>query len=59
MGDYLDILMFTLKTDRGWIDIELRNSHNGYYGGTIEYRGEIDHSEFDSRKDQEDILNGE
>lgn len=28
---------FTLKTDRGYIDIEVRNSHNGYYGGNFEY----------------------
>ncbi len=27
---------FTLKTDRGYIDFEVRNSHNGYYGGTFE-----------------------
>ena len=24
---------WTIKTDRGYIDIEVRNSHNGYYGG--------------------------
>lgn len=27
---------FTLTTDRGYIDFEVRNSHNGYYGGTFE-----------------------
>lgn len=27
---------WTIKTDRGYIDIEVRNSHNGYYGGHIE-----------------------
>jgi hypothetical protein len=27
---------FTLKTDRGYIDFEVRNSHNGYYGGSFE-----------------------
>lgn len=32
---------YTLKTDRGYIDIEVRNSHNGYYGGTFEEEGEI------------------
>jgi hypothetical protein len=26
---------WTLKTDRGYIDIEVRNSHNGYYGGSF------------------------
>ena len=28
---------WTLKTTSGYIDIETRLSHNGYYGGTIEY----------------------
>ena len=26
---------WTLRTDRGYIDIEVRNSHNGYYGGSV------------------------
>lgn len=26
---------WTLKTERGYIDIEVRNSHNGYYGGSF------------------------
>ena len=26
---------WTLKTDRGYIDIEVRNTHNGYYGGSF------------------------
>lgn len=28
---------WTIKTDRGYIDIEVRNSHNGYYGGSVAY----------------------
>lgn len=28
---------WTIRTDRGYIDIEVRNSHNGYYGGSVEY----------------------
>lgn len=28
---------FTLTTDRGYIDFEVRNSHNGYYGGNFEH----------------------
>jgi len=28
---------FTLSTDRGYIDFEVRNSHNGYYSGSFEY----------------------
>ncbi len=26
---------YTIMTDRGYIDIEVRNSHNGYYGGSF------------------------
>lgn len=28
---------WTIKTDRGYIDIEVRNSHNGYYGGSVHF----------------------
>lgn len=28
---------WTLKTDRGYIDVEVRNSHNGYYGGSFNF----------------------
>jgi len=28
---------WTIKTDRGYIDLEVRNSHNGYYGGSVTY----------------------
>ncbi len=28
---------WTIRTDRGYIDIEVRNSHNGYYGGSVRY----------------------
>ena len=31
---------WTIATDRGYIDLEVRNSHNGYYGGSVEYREE-------------------
>lgn len=30
---------YTIKTDKGDIDIEMRNSSNGYYGGSINYKG--------------------
>ena len=33
---------FTLKTDRGYIDFEVRNSHNGYYGGSFEFDEHFD-----------------
>jgi len=35
---------WTLRTDRGYIDFEVRNSHNGYYGGHVEA---VDESEID------------
>ena len=28
---------WTISTDRGYIDLEVRNSHNGYYGGNVVY----------------------
>jgi hypothetical protein len=31
---------WTIATDRGYLDLEVRNSHNGYYGGSVEYREE-------------------
>lgn len=30
--------VWTLITSKGYIDIELRNNHNGYYGGTISHQ---------------------
>ena len=33
---------WTLRTDRGYIDIEVRNSHNGYYGGNVGYNEDSD-----------------
>lgn len=27
---------WTIRTDRGYIDIEVRNEHNGYYGGSFD-----------------------
>lgn len=39
---------FTITTDRGFIDFEVRNEHNGYYGGHVTELDEqdIDMSEF-------------
>lgn len=28
---------FKIITDLGYVDLELRNAHNGYYGGYLEY----------------------
>ena len=36
---------WTLRTDRGYIDIEVRNSHNGYYGGNVSYNEDSDLSD--------------
>ena len=33
---------WTISTDRGYIDLEVRNSHNGYYGGSVVYDAESD-----------------
>lgn len=33
----IDDAFITIRTDRGYIDLEVRNSHNGYYGGSINY----------------------
>lgn len=38
-GEYGDVIQdgfYTITTDRGQIDIEVRNSHNGYYGGSFD-----------------------
>ena len=38
---------WTISTDRGYIDLEVRNSHNGYYGGSVVYDEESDMSKFE------------
>jgi len=35
--DVIQDAFWTIKTDRGYIDIEVRNSHNGYYGGSVDF----------------------
>jgi hypothetical protein len=44
--DFIQDGFWTIRTDRGYIDIEVRNSHNGYYGGHL------------SEYDNEDVLAG-
>jgi len=44
-GDYGDVIQdgfYTLKTDRGYIDFEVRNDHNGYYGGMFLENEDLD-----------------
>ena len=36
---------FTIRTDRGYIDFEVRNEHNGYYGGHLEEEDDFDLTE--------------
>lgn len=38
--DVIEDGFWCITTDRGYIDIEVRNSHNGYYGGNIEEIGD-------------------
>jgi hypothetical protein len=38
---------WTISTDRGYIDLEVRNSHNGYYGGSVVYDAESDMSKIE------------
>jgi hypothetical protein len=35
--DVIQDAFWTIKTDRGYLDLEVRNSHNGYYGGSVKY----------------------
>jgi len=39
---------WTIATDRGYIDLEVRNSHNGYYGGSVVYDEESDMSKIEN-----------
>ena len=40
--DVVQDAFWTIRTDRGYIDLEVRNSHNGYYGGSVSYSGSDD-----------------
>ena len=40
-GEVVEDGFFTIVTDRGYIDIEVRNEHNGYYSGRIEHIDEV------------------
>lgn len=37
--DVLEAGFWTIKTSKGYCDIEVRNSHNGYYGGSVAFSG--------------------
>jgi hypothetical protein len=49
--EVVDDAFVTILTDRGYIDIEVRNSHNGYYGGTIFYNEETDLNRIEDLKE--------
>lgn len=36
--EYIRVYGWTLRTEAGVAEIEMRNSSNGYYGGYVEYR---------------------
>jgi hypothetical protein len=36
-GEVIQDGFWTIRTDRGYIDIEVRNDHNGYYGGDFDF----------------------
>jgi hypothetical protein len=40
--EVIDDAFITIRTDRGYLDLEVRNSHNGYYGGSISYNDDPD-----------------
>ena len=40
--EVLEQSFWTLTTSNGYIDLEVRNSHNGYYGGSIDYVANAD-----------------
>jgi hypothetical protein len=45
MDDCVEDGFFTIRTDRGYIDFEVRNEHNGYYSGHLEETEEFDELE--------------
>jgi len=46
---------WTIKTARGYIDLEVRNTHNGYYGGHVERRRELNEEEIAELKSVRDF----
>ena len=40
--EYVEDGFFTIRTNRGYIDFEVRNEHNGYYSGHIDELAEKD-----------------
>ena len=40
--DVIESIKWTLHTNNGYTDIEVRNEHNGYYGGVVRFKEAID-----------------
>jgi len=49
--EVIEDVCFTLRTDRGYIDIEVRNSHNGYYGGRVTEDEDVDLNSIEDLKE--------
>jgi len=46
---------WSIQTSRGWIDLEVRNTHNGYYGGHVERTKELSNKEIAELKSVRDF----
>ena len=38
-----EAISYRFNTDAGYFDLEMRNSSNGYYGGSCSFGGKLDH----------------
>lgn len=47
---------WTIKTDKGYLDIEVRNDSNGYYGGRVEFEYDFN---WDDNKARLKLLTGD
>lgn len=43
-SEHIEDCFWSITTDRGYVDLEVRNTHNGFYGGKIEYVGSFSNS---------------
>ena len=53
--DVIEDAFWSIQTSRGWIDLEVRNTHNGYYGGHVERRRELNEEEIAELKSVRDF----
>lgn len=45
---------WSIVTNQGYLDVEMRNSSNGYYGGSVRFCGKLS-PELDKKKKEEEI----